>query len=113
MVSIIVLFLFIGILTTVKPAYRFSSEAITTWTSDINSSTFLYLIGMENRVFHQAHTKEKTPNIQATFFQIITNIKPNEPFSLLGRELPGLSTFGNRIIVAGDGTDYSTLSIES
>lgn len=114
LISLIGLFIFIGILTTTKPVYRFSFETITRWTSDIDSSSFLYLIGMENRAYQQAYPKDKEmPKLTATLFQIITNIKPNDPKSLLGHELPGFNSFGNQIIVAGEGTNYANLSIES
>lgn len=114
MISIIILFVSIGILTTIKPAYRFSSETITKWTSDIDSATFLYLMGMENRVFQGAFPDGHTlPNLSTTFFQIATNIKPDDPRSLLGHELPGFASFGNKIIVAGEGTDSTHLAIES
>lgn len=108
------LFICIGFLTTVKPAYRFSSQTITNWTSDIDSSTFLLLLGMENRSFKQALPEEKTlPQLSTIFFQVITNIKPNDPRSLLGQELPGLSTYGSEFIIAGEGVDYTNLSFES
>ena len=113
-ISIIVLFVSIGILTTIKPAYRFSSDTITKWTSDIDSSTFLYLMGMENRAYKKAFPEDKAlPKLSTTFFQIATNIKPDDPRSLLGHELPGFASFGNRVIVAGEGTNYTNLSIES
>lgn len=114
LVSIIIMFVTIGFLTTVKPAYRFSSKAITEWTSDIDSSIFLHLLGMENRSFKQALPIDKTnPKLSTILFQIATNIKPNDLGSLLSQELPGLSSFGNRIIVAGEGTNYTNLSFES
>lgn len=114
LISIVILFVLIGFLTTVKPAYRISSQAITEWTTDIDSSTFLYLLGMENRVFKQAHPEDQSlPNLSSIFFQIATNIKPNDPSTLLGQEIPGFSSFGNKIIVAGEGTNYTNLSFES
>lgn len=113
-ISVIVLFVFIGLLTTIKPAYRFSSQIISDWTRNIDSSTFLYLLSMENRAFQQAYPGDKSlPKLSTTFFQIATNVQVNDPRSLLGRELPGFSSFGNQIIVAGEGTNYMNLTIES
>lgn len=112
--GMICLFFGIGILTTISPAYRLSSETIARWTSDIDSSTLLYLMGTENRSFQEAFPKERThPKISSTLFQIITNIKPDDPKSLLGQELPGFASFGSKIVVAGEGTDFTSLSIES
>lgn len=113
-VSIIVLFIGIGILTTIKPAYRFSSDVITEWTNDINSSTFLYLFNMENRAFKQANaTSNVQPRLSTMLFQVATNIKPNDLRSLLGHEVPGFPRYGNQILIAGEGTDDSDFPIES
>ncbi|MEC5422199.1 stage II sporulation protein P [Virgibacillus sp. C22-A2] len=112
--SIVLLFISIGILTTVQPAYRISSQAVTEWTSDIESATFLYLIGLENRAFKQAYPEDKTlPKLSTTLFHLATSVKPNDPRSLLGNELPGFSTFDSRLLIAGKGTNYTNLSIES
>lgn len=114
LISIVVLFVSIGISTTAQPAYRFSSDTITEWTSDIDGSIFLSLIGMENRAFKQAYPEGETlPDISTTLFQIATSIKPNDPRSLLGNELPGFSSFASQILIAGEGTNYTNLSIES
>src|SRR5699024_2567245 len=51
--------------------------------------------------------------LSTTLFQIATNIKPSDPSSLLGQELPGFSSFGSKVIVAGEGTDYTNLAMES
>ncbi|WP_373892861.1 stage II sporulation protein P [Virgibacillus natechei] len=114
LISIAVLFIFIGILTTVQPAYRFSSNTITEWTSDIDGSIFLSLLGMENRAFNQAYpNNEALPDISTTLFQIVTSIKPNDPRSLLGNEVPGFSTFDSQVLIAGEGTNYTNLPVES
>lgn len=114
LISIVVLFVSIGILTTIKPAYRFSSETITKWTSDIDSSTFLYLIGMENRAFKKAFPEDKQlPKLSTTIFQIATSLKPNDPRSLLGNEIPGFSTYDSHMLIAGEGTNYTNLPVES
>ncbi|GAB3050709.1 stage II sporulation protein P [Virgibacillus ainsalahensis] len=114
LISIVVLFVSIGVLTTIKPAYRFSSNMITEWTSDVDGSVFLYLLGMENKAFKQVYPEDQMfPGISATLFQITTSIKPNDPRSLLGNELPGFSAYDNRILIAGEGTDYTNLPIES
>src|SRR5699024_2624156 len=113
-ISIIVLFVSIGILTTIKPAYRFSSDTITKWTSDIDSSTFLYLMGMENRAYQNAFPEDKSlKKLSTSFCQIATNSKPDDLRRMLGQELTGYASFGNRIIVCGEGTNYTHIFIES
>ncbi|MTW84125.1 stage II sporulation protein P [Virgibacillus dakarensis] len=111
---VLILFVSIGIMTSLAPAYRFSSHVIAEWTSEIESTLFLHLLGMENRAFQQAYPEDKKlPKLSTTLFHMATSIKPNDPRSLLGNELPGFSTFDTKIIVAGEGTDYTTLPIES
>ncbi|WP_010650950.1 stage II sporulation protein P [Oceanobacillus massiliensis] len=112
--SVAILFVFIGMLTTVQPAYRFSSTLITEWTRDIDGFVFYNLLGMENRSFKQAFPEDrKLPELSNVIFQIATNLKPNDPRSLLGNELPGFSIYDSDILIAGEGTDYTNLPIES
>ncbi|WP_087971728.1 stage II sporulation protein P [Oceanobacillus rekensis] len=112
--SIVVLFVFIGLLTTIQPAYRFSSNLITEWTRDIDGFVFYNILGMENRSFNGAFPKDyQLPGVSEVLFQIATNLKPNDPRSLLGNELPGFSIYDSRILIAGEGTDYTNLPIES
>ncbi|WP_117169171.1 stage II sporulation protein P [Paraliobacillus sediminis] len=113
-VILIVLFVSIGLFTTAKPAYRISSTLLTSWTSQINGSSFLYLLGMENQQFIDAYPSDVEPIKWNDFlFELTTNIKPNDVRSLLGRELPGFYAFDRKIIIAGEGTDYTDLPIES
>ncbi|MFD1850224.1 stage II sporulation protein P [Oceanobacillus bengalensis] len=113
-ISIAVLFILIGLLTTAKPAYRISSDVISNWTSDIDGAVFLNLLGMENKAFNHAFSDEnQLPSLSNSLFQIVTNLKPNDPRSLLGNEIPGFSIFDRDILIAGEGTDYTNLPIES
>lgn len=113
-VSFIFFLLFIGILTAVSPMSRISSNIISEWTKKVDGSTFLYLIGMEAKVFQPAYPSDmEPPNVAATLFELATNIIPDDPRSLFGNELPGTSTYYNQILIAGEGTDYSNLPIES
>ncbi|WP_042146018.1 stage II sporulation protein P [Paucisalibacillus sp. EB02] len=113
-VSVLLLFVLIGLFTTISPALRFSSNTLTNWTSEIESSTFLYLLGMENRVFLEGLPPDsEIPKITSTIFQIATSIKPDDPRSLLGSELPGLSIYDSEIYIAGEGTNYTNLPVES
>lgn len=113
-ICVIALFIFIGILTTIKPAYRFSSDLITEWTNEIDSSTFLYLMNMENRAYESAYPKNNVlPKLSTILFQLATHIKPNDTRSLLGHEIPGFPRYGNQILIAGGEANHMDLSIES
>lgn len=113
-VAICLLFLVIGLLTTAKPAYRISSQTLQHWTSQIEGESFLYLYNMENKMFVEAYPQgQQRINISNLAFQMATSIKPEDPRSLLGREIPGFSRFDGQILVAGEGTDYTNMPIES
>ncbi|WP_255259836.1 stage II sporulation protein P [Lentibacillus sp. CBA3610] len=80
----------------------------------MDSTTFLYLMGMENRAFQEAYPDDQElPEISNMLFEMATNIRPSDTRSLLGQELPGFLTFQNEIIIAGEGTDYTNLPVES
>ncbi|QAS54133.1 stage II sporulation protein P [Halobacillus litoralis] len=111
---LILLFIGIGILTGAKTTYRLYSDTIQEWTTKLEGSAFLYLFEMENRSFKDAHPEgNRIPGLGTLSFQLLTSLTPNDPRSLLGREIPGLSSYNSQIIIAGEGTDYSTLPIES
>jgi stage II sporulation protein P len=113
-IGFVLLFIFIGIMTTVKPAYRLSSEIITGWTNDIDSSFFYYLLSLENRAFQQSYLTDKNkPNVSTILFQVATNLTPKDPRSLIRNEIPGFSSFDNQILIAGKGTNFTNFPIES
>src|SRR5690625_7573169 len=90
LITVLSLFIIIGLMTTIKPAYRFSSDLITEWTSDIDSSTFIYVLGNEYRAFRQAYlTDAPVPKLLNVLFQVVRNLKLVEPWRLLEHELHG------------------------
>lgn len=111
-----ILFLLTGIaaLTSAGPAYRLSSQAITDWTRQLDSSIYLHILGNENKIFESVRPEE-APSIQlsAVLMQMLTTIKPDDPRTLLGSEIPGFSLYENQIVIAGEGTNYTNLPIES
>lgn len=114
LVSLVIIFVLIGLMTAGNSSYRLSSNAITNWTNDIDSSVFLRLLGMENRALLLVHEEENSfRSLSNTLFHLTTSIKPNDFRSLLGNELPGFSIFDTEILIAGEGTDYTNLPVES
>jgi len=112
--SVIVLFLLIGLLTSIQPAYRLSSSSVHHLTGQISGGSFLHLMGMENRLYKGAYPEDQEEiDITQLVFHSATSIKPDDPRSLLGRELPGFAAYDGKIIVAGEGTDYTNMPIES
>ena len=112
--SFFLIFVIVGYMTTTPPANRLSSSMISKWTSDIDGSVFLNLLGMENRALmlhYEEHNQLHT--LSKSLFQLVTSIKPQDFRSLLGNELPGFSRYDREILIAGEGTDYSNLPVES
>src|SRR5690625_1941021 len=101
MVIIILLFITIGFITTTKPSSRLSSSIFASWTSNVDQSIFSILFSMENRGFDLMHgvTPEPIPEIM---LNALTSIKFNDLKSILGQEIPGFSTYENKVIVAGE-----------
>ncbi|WP_173916088.1 stage II sporulation protein P [Halobacillus sp. Marseille-Q1614] len=111
---LLLLFIGIGILTGAKSTYKLYSSTIQNFTTQLDGSSFIYFFEAENKVFAKAHPQEKKlPGLSSLSFQLLTSIKPNDLRSLLGREIPGLSSYNSEIIIAGEGTDYTNLPYES
>src|SRR5690625_739232 len=114
-IVIILLFTTIGMITTTKPSSRLSASIFSSWTSNVDQSVFSLLFSMENRGFDLIHgVTSDTPTFIETVFNVATSIKLDDLKSVLGQEIPGFSTYENKIIVAGEGLDGSIgLSHES
>ncbi|MEC1715612.1 stage II sporulation protein P [Schinkia azotoformans] len=114
-ISMMVMFVIAGMLTALKPELRISSSSINEWSKQLDTTAYIHLLGFENQYFKQAFEEtEQTPiSLSTLFFELATSINPNDPRSLLGRELPGFSLFDGEIIVAGQGTNYTNMPIES
>lgn len=83
-----------------------NSEAIT--------NAFLLLMGGEVPQFKDFLEREmEIPPISEVAFESITGIKTNNISTLLLREVPGFSGTTTKIYIAGEGSDYSNLPIES
>ncbi|MCP3025622.1 stage II sporulation protein P [Halobacillus sp. A5] len=113
-IILLLLFVGIGLLTGAKSTYKIYSQTIQNVTTQIEGRAFIHLFEMENRQFSGAHPEESNlPSLSSLSFQMLTSVKPHDLRSLLGREIPGLSTYNSDIVIAGEGTDYTTLPIES
>ncbi|MFD2926025.1 stage II sporulation protein P [Halobacillus naozhouensis] len=111
---LLLLFIGIGILTGAKTTYRLYSETIQNFTTQLEGSDFLYLFEMENKIYANAHPEgADLPSLSHLSFKMLTSVTPNDPRSLLGREIPGLSSYNSEIIIAGEGTNYTNLPVES
>ena len=110
-----VMFVITGMLTALKPEFRISSSSINQWSKQLDTTAFVHILGFENQYFKQAidETEKDSIKLSTLAFELATSINPNDPRSLLGRELPGFSLFDGEIIVAGKGTNYTNMPFES
>ena len=111
--AMILLFLLIGLLTALKPEYRVSSNSLNEATRQMAGKTLYKHLVKGNVYFQQTLPTGEVPTIGEQLFQYVTNITLDDPRSLLGRELPGYSLFDGDILIAGEGTNYTNMPIES
>ncbi|MBB6445966.1 stage II sporulation protein P [Bacillus benzoevorans] len=103
-----------GLLTSLNPQYRPASNSVNSAASNITGEMLYHLMGWENHYFLDGLPAEAlTPKLSAYLFKLTTNINLDDPRSLLGRELPAFSLFDTEILVAGEGTNYTNMPIES
>ncbi|WLR49902.1 stage II sporulation protein P [Bacillus tianshenii] len=113
-VIMMILFIMIGTLTSLKPEYRLSSSSVHQWAAKLTGESFLHLMTFENPYFSQVLPEGNAgPKVSSFLFEIATNINFDDPRSFLGRELPYFSIYDGEIIVAGEGTDYTNMPYES
>ncbi|MGJ7912197.1 stage II sporulation protein P [Neobacillus sp. LXY-1] len=102
-----------GILTSLKPQYRLSSSSVNQAATNINGELLYQLMGWENHQFLTVKHNFEVPTLTNLVFKLSSNINLDDPRSLLGRELPGFFQFDGKILVAGEGTNYTNMPIES
>lgn len=83
------------------------------WSTEFTTSDLLiHLMDTENHYFYEG--EESWPfSLSDIALGISANIRPTDIRTFLGRELPGFSIFDTEIVVAGEGTDFTNLPIES
>jgi stage II sporulation protein P len=112
--AIVLIFSMIGFLTSFEAKYRLQSSSIHQWITSFSGESLVYIMGMENVYFTQVLPKESAPpSLSKVAFELATSVTPGDIRSLLGRELPGFALYDANILVAGEGTDFTNLPIES
>lgn len=112
--AVMSIFFFTATLTAFESDYSLSSDSVSQFSDQVSVETLIYLLSNENRYFQQSLPEgHEAPSFTPLAFQLATNINPEDPRSLLGRELPGFSLFDGRILTAGEGADYTNMPVES
>lgn len=100
----IVLFTAIGLMTTSKPTSRLSSAIFSNWMNHMDGSVFTYLFSIEQPgILLASNVEQPDSSIMGAWLQMVTSVQMKDAKSLLSQEIPGFSTYENRIIVAGEG----------
>nr|WP_246629076.1 stage II sporulation protein P [Mesobacillus maritimus] len=114
MFFLIAVFTFSGLMTSLKPEFRIASSSINQAANNINGEMLYRLMGWENHQLLQSlPEKDDSFNLSNFVFKLSTNISLDDPRSFLGRELPGFDLFDGKILVAGEGTNYTNMPMES
>ncbi|NNV05454.1 stage II sporulation protein P [Geobacillus sp. C56-T2] len=113
-VGCMMMVMLIGALTSLRPEYRPSSSSINDMAAHFPQEAFVRLFALENGYFAQLLPKERRrTNYSSLLFRLATSINPDDPRSLLGSELPGFALYDSKILIAGEGTDYTNIPYES
>ncbi|NHC39398.1 stage II sporulation protein P [Bacillus sp. MM2020_1] len=113
-IFMLLIFSISGLLTSLKPQYRPMSSSVNQAATNVNGELLYQLMGWENHHFLSVERDwTATPKLTNLVFKLSSNINLNDPRSLLGRELPGFFQFDGKILVAGEGTNYTNMPIES
>ncbi|MFA9558798.1 stage II sporulation protein P [Evansella sp. AB-rgal1] len=114
LLGVLSLFITVSILTAFGPGYSLSFASINEASRNIPNEMFVMMMGMENQYYKQSLPEDfEQPSLSSTVFELATSIDPGDHRSLLGREIPGFALFDGRIILAGEGVDYTNMPIES
>ncbi|RKL68656.1 stage II sporulation protein P [Salipaludibacillus neizhouensis] len=112
--GVITIFFLTATLTTLGPGYSLTSASIHEVSHLFSAEDLVSVMGKENRYLQQSLPDGyEEPSVAPVLFEIATNLDPDDPRSLLGRELPGFSLFDGKILTAGEGSDYTNMPIES
>ncbi|MFE8702287.1 stage II sporulation protein P [Cytobacillus sp. FJAT-54145] len=110
--SIIMAFVLAGVVSTYSTP--FTSDTIKPLIKDLDAGElFINLLRSENHYFYTAGEDTDIYTFSDLALKLATNIQPTDTRTFLGSELPGFSIFDTEIVVAGEGTDFTTLPIES
>ncbi|MBU8879454.1 stage II sporulation protein P [Bacillus sp. FJAT-29790] len=111
---LLLIFSISGVLTSLKPEYRISSSSVNSAANNITGEMLYHFLGWENHHFMQGLSEQNSSlPLTSMIFKLSTNVNLDDPRSLLGRELPLFSLYDSKILVAGEGTDYTNMPVES
>ncbi len=108
---IVILYLIVTLITSSGLKEYFISPVIHSFLKAAPEEAALFIMAQEMTTL-RVHYSDKVTK-QFDWMEIATNVDVGDIRSLLGREIPGLERFHTEIAIAGQGTDLSTLPMES
>ena len=110
--GIILMFILIAGITTSIFSFKLTSDNVASILKSVNSTEiYTEIFHSENHLFPKSDGKGLS--LGNILFQIATNIRLDDTRTLLGRELPALTSFHTEIVVAEEGTSLANLPFES
>jgi stage II sporulation protein P len=90
------------------------TNSLTQWLKNYSAESFIYMMNTENKYFRNVLPRGvEPPSVLSLTVEMFTGIQSQRLVTLLLGEIPGFRSFDTKIIVAGEGTNYNTLPIES
>ncbi|MCR2820622.1 stage II sporulation protein P [Lederbergia panacisoli] len=77
------------------------------------TDSFLYILSLENHSLHSVMPTQPDSSLGKVALEILTNINLADMKTFLFTEIPGLYASSPQILIAGQGTDFTNLPIES
>ncbi|MFJ8528959.1 stage II sporulation protein P [Bacillus sp. NPDC094106] len=111
-ITVLATFFLISMLVTSMKETK--STYLYNWLNELSMNGYMYVIGKENHYFTQEYRNlNQEFSISSFLFSVATNIRFDDVRSFVGKELPGFGKYDTEIVIAGEGTNYSNLPIES
>ncbi len=109
-----ILFIVVGLFIMSLGSFLPSSFTLRNAALNFPSQTIYQVIANEVPVLRQdVQASNDQKGLLASAISILSSINPKDPRSFLGRELPMFKMFDGRLLVAGEGVDYTSLPLES
>ncbi|WP_083711343.1 stage II sporulation protein P [Domibacillus epiphyticus] len=104
-----------GLFNVMPFSYHLSSESMSKAAAEIPVASFYRLLAFENKTFQQSSHMKQVDTMQwvDAAFNAAASISLRDPRTFLGKELPGFSIYDGRILIAGEGTNYTNMPVES
>ncbi|EGL82305.1 stage II sporulation protein P [Caldalkalibacillus thermarum TA2.A1] len=104
-----------SVFSYVQAQFNLTSETLKKWTNHMSVHTFIAALTVE---IPQLQTYNKSaqvelPKVSNIVVEMATSLNPEDPRTLIRREIPGFAFFDGELIVAGQGVTYADISYES